>query len=362
MDRWLSGRKRPPAKWVRDNIPSRVRIPICPPEKFIVIKKWLTIGAMICTIAGTASAQTLNDYLALRKQNKITKSSPVSALDNFVGSKVIELKCTVKGVMQFDERTSIYVEYPDNRGEQVIDAREVPSWLSGGSVEVRLLVQATRKEEFGSIQVDLIAAASNTEITAFEKASPPKPTYVAPKTTTAKRSTTTSRGGSAKGRVAGDPRVISIYASFIKNHNKKLSNDRAYEIAEAVIRWSLTYEIDARLVVAVLITESDFNPTCFSTAGAMGLGQLMDVNCKEYGISNPYDTNQNLYGTVRQLREHLDRYPGADHDSTKLALALAAYNAGPGAVKRFGGVPPYRETQNYIKRVFSRYRQLCAGD
>lgn len=316
---------------------------------------------MICTIAGTASAQTLNDYLALRKQNKIVKSSPVAALDNFVGSKILELKCTVKGVMQFDERTSIYVEYPDNRGEQVIDAKDVPTWLTGGPVEARLLVRATRKEEFGAIQVDLLAAATSADINAYEIANAPK-VAKAP-VTTAKRTTTTSRGTTAKrGGIAGDPKVVSIYASFIKNHNKKLSNDRAYEIAEAVIRWSLTYDIDARLVVAVLITESDFNPTCFSSAGAMGLGQLMTENCKEYGINNPYDTNQNLYGTVRQLREHLNRYPGADHDSNKLALALAAYNAGPGAVRKYGGVPPYRETQNYIKRIFSRYRQLTAGD
>jgi soluble lytic murein transglycosylase-like protein len=319
---------------------------------------------MICTIAGTASAQTLNDYLALRKQNKISKSSPVAALDNFVGSKVLELKCTVKGVMQFDERTSIYVEYPDNRGEQVIDAKEVPAWLTNGPVEARLMVKATRKEEFGAVQVDLIAAASSADVAAYERANAPKVTASDPsyKPIAVKRSTTTSRSGSAKRGIQGDPKIVSIYASFIKNHNKKLTNDRAYEIAEAVIRWSLTYEIDARLVVAVLITESDFNPTCFSSAGAMGLGQLMNENCKEYGINNPYDTNQNLYGTVRQLREHLDRYPGADRDPNKLALALAAYNAGPGAVKKYGGVPPYRETQNYIKRIFSRYRQLCAGD
>jgi Transglycosylase SLT domain len=315
---------------------------------------------MLCTIVGTASAQSLKEYLALRKEYKITKSSPVGALDKFVGTKVLELKCVVKGVMQFDERTSIYVEYPDNRGEQVIDAASVPSWLLGGPVEARLLVKATRKEEFGSVQVELIAAATSAEVASSDSnIAPREPAPV--KSPTPKRSTTTSRG-SSKRQLTGDPKVISIYASFIKNHNKKLTNDRSYEIAEAVIRWSLTYDIDARLVMAVLITESDFNPTCFSSAGAMGLGQLMTENCKEYGISNPYDTNQNLYGTVRQLREHLDRYPGADHDKTKLALALAAYNAGPGAVRKYGGVPPYRETQNYIKRIFSRYSQLCAGD
>jgi hypothetical protein len=315
---------------------------------------------MLSGIVGAASAQSLNDYLVLRKANKISKSSSIGSLDNFVGSKVLEIKCVVHGVMQFEDRTSIYVEYPDNRGEQVVDAKEIPSWLSGGPVEVRLLVKATRKEEFGAVQVDLIAAASSAEISAYEVANAPKVVKTA--TSGRKKGATVTSRGHSRGKIVGDPKVVSIYASFIKNHNRRLTDDKAYEIAEAVIRWSLTYNIDARLVVAVLITESDFNPACLSNAGAMGLGQLMNDNCKEYGINNPYDTNQNLYGTVRQLREHLDRYPGADHNPQKLALALAAYNAGPGAVRKYGGVPPYRETQNYIKRIFTRYRQLCAGD
>ena len=314
---------------------------------------------MLGSIVGTASAQTLEEYFTLRKQNKIVKSSSIGALDNFVGTKVIEIHCTVKGIMQLDDRSSIYIEYPDNRGEETIDAKEIPSWLQGGNIDARLLVRATRKEQFGSVQVEMLGAAPNSDVTRYEAANAPKPVV----TKSTRTATTTSRGKSGgRGRIVVDPVTLSKYASFIKNHNKKLTNDKAYEIAESVLHWSITYQIDARLVVAVLITESDFNPGCLSHAGAMGLGQLMTENCKEYGIDNPYDTNQNLYGTVRQLREHLDRYPGADKNPQKLALALAAYNAGPGAVKKYGGIPPYRETQDYIKRIFTRYRQLTSGD
>ena len=99
---------------------------------------------MLGCIVGTASAQTLDEYFALRKQNKIVKASSISDLDNLVGTKIFEIRCVVKGVMQFEDRTSIYVEYPDNRGEQVIDAKLVPSWMQGGSADVRLLVKATR--------------------------------------------------------------------------------------------------------------------------------------------------------------------------------------------------------------------------
>lgn len=314
------------------------------------------------SIVGSASAQSLDQYLSLRQANKITKFSPVESLDNFVGEKVLELKCVVKGSLELDGKASIYVEYPDNRGEQAIDATEIPDWLQGGSVAARLLVKATRSEPLAVCEVTLLGAAPEADIAAYEAAHAPKPAPAKRTVTTgAKRGTTASRGGKVS-RVKGDPRIISIYASFIKNHNKKLSNSEAYEIADAVIRWSLTYDVDARLVVAVLITESDFRPGCISGAGAKGLGQLMDENCEEYGITDVFDTNQNLYGTVRQLREHLDRYRGSDNDPEKLALALAAYNAGPGAVKKYGGIPPYRETKDYIKRVFTRYKQLCSGD
>jgi len=320
----------------------------------------------VLSIVGSVPAQTLKDYLALRKESKITKSSSVDALDNFVGEKTIELRCVVKGTLEFDGKGSIYVEYPDNRGEQAIDAAEIPSWLKGGSVAARLLVKATRAEPLAVVQVTLLAAASDTDIANYEKANAPKPITPPKKpvvATTVKRGTMASRGGNpGRTRFVVDPLVVSKYTAFIKNHNKKLSYAKAQEIADAVIQWSITYRLDARLVVAILITESDFNPGCVSNAGAKGLGQLMDENCQEYGITNVYDTNQNLYGTVRQLREHLDRYKGEDMDPEKLALALAAYNAGPGNVKKYGGVPPFRETKNYIKRVFVRYKQLCSGD
>ena len=326
------------------------------------MKKWLVLAAVF-GIVGNSWAQSLNDYLALRKENQISKSSRVDALDDFVGRKVFELKCIVTGSLEVDGKKSIYVRYADNKTEQGINATTVPDWLKSGEVAARLLVVVTKAEKNGNMEIELLGAASESEVSTYEAAHAPKPAPPVKATTkaatpTVRRGSMPSRGGKVA-RVKGDPRIVGIYANFIKNYNKKLSNGQAYEIAQAIIDWSLTYDIDARLVVAVIITESDFNPGCISRANAMGLGQLMAENCSEYGITNVWDANQNLYGTVRQLREHLDRYPGAESDPNKLALMLAAYNAGPGAVKRFGGVPPYRETQNYIKRVFSRYRQLC---
>ncbi|MER3465739.1 MAG: hypothetical protein C4340_00490, partial [Armatimonadota bacterium] len=107
-----------------------------------------------------------------------------------------------------------------------------------------------------------------------------------------------------------------------------------------------------------------FNPSATSYKGAMGLGQLMPGTARGLGVRNAYDTYENLYGTVRLVRGHLDKYASVGPNGQKyadLVLALAAYNAGSGAVKRHGGVPPYRETQNYIRKVIDWYKRLCGS-
>lgn len=100
------------------------------------------------------------------------------------------------------------------------------------------------------------------------------------------------------------------------------------------------------LVRAVIQVESAFNPTALSPKGAIGLMQLMPATARELGVANAFDPEENVKAGVRYLRQLLDRY---DNDEQ---LALAAYNAGPGAVDRHGqAVPPYRETKNYVSRV-----------
>ena len=154
-------------------------------------------------------------------------------------------------------------------------------------------------------------------------------------------------------------KVLPSYVEFIAKRNKKLTDDECRRI-ESILAYSAHFGVDARLIVAIVITESDFDPKETSRAGAMGLGQLMPVNQKELGISDPYDIEQNLWGTVKLVRGHIDKYNAKTEDSFEaLVLALAGYNAGDGAVKKYGGVPPYKETQNYVKKVISIYKELC---
>lgn len=101
------------------------------------------------------------------------------------------------------------------------------------------------------------------------------------------------------------------------------------------------------LLEAVVQVESGYNPDAVSSKGASGLMQLMPATAHALGVSDPFDPEQNLMGGAKYLRQQLDRFNG---DEKK---ALAAYNAGPGAVLRFNGVPPYPETQNYVKKVIS---------
>jgi hypothetical protein len=115
---------------------------------------------------------------------------------------------------------------------------------------------------------------------------------------------------------------------------------------------SAKYEIDSRLIAAVMKVESDYNPRVVSHAGAKGLMQLMDSTAAMYGVTNSFDPAQNVNAGSRHLRNLLDAYDG------NLKLALAAYNAGQGAVARHGGVPPYKETRRYIQKIAAIYGSI----
>jgi soluble lytic murein transglycosylase-like protein len=109
--------------------------------------------------------------------------------------------------------------------------------------------------------------------------------------------------------------------------------------------------LEPNLVLAVVGVESGFQPDAVSNKGAQGLMQLMPATARELGVTDALDPAQNLDGGTRYLRMLVAQYGG------DLGKALAAYNAGPGAVKRHGGVPPYRETHHYIDRVLQRYQR-----
>lgn len=115
-----------------------------------------------------------------------------------------------------------------------------------------------------------------------------------------------------------------------------------------------TWGVDPALVKAIIANESGFNPNATSKTGAQGLMQLEPGTAAELGVSDAYDPAQNVSGGTRYIRGLLDRFHG------DLRLAIAAYNAGPGAVVKYNGIPPYAETQQYVENVLDSYQKYKA--
>ncbi len=121
------------------------------------------------------------------------------------------------------------------------------------------------------------------------------------------------------------------------------------QIDALVSQNSTAWQVDPSLVKAIIANESGFDANATSRVGAQGLMQLMPSTAQAVGVRNAYDPAQNVAGGTRYLKGLLDRFNG------DIRLAVAAYNAGPGAVEKYGDVPPYAETQNYVQNVLGSY-------
>ncbi len=154
---------------------------------------------------------------------------------------------------------------------------------------------------------------------------------------------------------APDPEFQNILDNSVKIKTGQETPVDRDDITSLIEKYSKENNLDADFVKAVIQQESGFNPDATSKCGAMGLMQLMPKTAESLGVTNAYDAEQNIYGGTKYLKGLLDKF-----DNNK-ELALAAYNAGPNAVKKYGGIPPYAETQNYVKRVLSNYDNMKGG-
>jgi soluble lytic murein transglycosylase-like protein len=139
------------------------------------------------------------------------------------------------------------------------------------------------------------------------------------------------------------PRVSTTIESFDPIPLRNAYDDLIHEAAEK-------YRVSANLIKSVMQTESNFNAWAVSPVGAMGLMQLMPNIATAYGVEDPFDPRQNIMAGAQMLRELMTMHRG------NIPLVLASYNAGAGNVARYRGIPPFRETRNYVKRVSSLYR------
>lgn len=144
---------------------------------------------------------------------------------------------------------------------------------------------------------------------------------------------------------------VTVLGAYIRQFNGRLSPDQSMELAALICETARENALEPELLASLVATESAFHADAVSPVGALGFGQLMPDTARELGV-DPRDQEQNLRGAALYLSQQMRRFGG------KQRLALAAYNAGPGAVSRFRGVPPYQETRDYVRIISRRHRAL----
>lgn len=345
--------------------------------------KRFALPLLLLAIATTAPAQTFKDYLRMRHQYGVTKASPENAIQGLNGSKVVEIQGVVKGNFQMDGHSSLLVVRPTGETHEVL-TDVVPDWLVETEASARFLVRATGNGG-PTPRLAMIGVAPEAEVAKIDAAEEAKRQKLVAATTAKKpvsrrnEPVLTSRGGGLYGTIGRrgsrleapqapqrqwvlpSSEVTPIYAGFIKKVNRRLSNAEAFSMGQAIVGFCMQERVDPRLVMAMIMVESGFDPNSVSRTGAAGLGQLMPDTARWMGVRDPFNSTENLYGAIKLIRTHMDNYhrqTGGD-DYRSLVLSIAAYNAGAGAVKRAGGVPAYRETQNYVRKVLSLYYRFA---
>lgn len=318
---------------------------------------------VVCTAllwsAGAAGAGNLSadEYLALSRsldaaspQLSVLKADPSGCI-----GKVIQLKGSVNGIVSSGDSVSFIL---DCEGESLLVKAQSgpPDCIANGNT-IRALVRVGPGCMASLSDLQLEGAAYDYDVSMREKQLAPKskastaPSAVASRGSSpaAFPSSQQARGARLSSRAV---QVFKPYRTAIAGFNPKLTDRELDMITASILAFSEHYQVDPRLVVALILTESGFRPGATSPKGAMGLGQLMPGTAQGLGVGNAYDPVQNIEASIRLIRGHLNNYGD-------LALALSAYNAGGGAVRKYGGVPPYRETQNYVRRVSQIYKALC---
>jgi soluble lytic murein transglycosylase-like protein len=304
----------------------------------------------------------------------------------YVG-RVVELRGKVGGTASVGSGMSMMLTMSDNAVTLEVPASEVPVLREDDNPVVRVLVRVGPGGSGNVVPLSVVAMAHETEVSYVERqqsaqrealrrsreqaeyarmrsrvaSSPSRGSYYRPQLTTPDVQAQVAYYQPHLG-VRARP-LMAAYLSYILQVNSRLSVPMAAQITYGLLSYADYYSVDPRLVVAMIIAESDFNPNSTSRTGAMGLGQLMPGTARSLGVANPYDPVQNLGGSIAYLREHLDSFAsaasyGGGYSFEQVALAMAAYNAGPNSVRKYRGVPPYRETQAYVNRVISLYRRL----
>jgi len=290
-------------------------------------------------------------------------------------NRVFEVSATVGGSVSANgERTALLdaagVSFAAHLPFSLRDA----AWIDSGQT-IRALIQVEPDgNDLSLSNLLVLAAAPEFAVAAWERrqtarvpSSPSRSLSYAQQRSQVETSSAASWPAGTGPIAPLSDRAKNIYAPYraaIRGMNRRLSEHDVDKITTSVLYFSDHYNIDPRLVVAMIIAESGFDLRSTSRTGAMGLGQLMPSTARGLGVTDAYDPIQNIAASAHILRGNLDKYGGAPADAglipfDRIALTMAAYNAGSGAVRKYHGVPPFRETQRYVAKVTALYKQMC---
>jgi soluble lytic murein transglycosylase-like protein len=352
------------------------------------------LGALALLVASPpARSLPVDQYLQLRRQygfdRRLTYRMVMGDLSAFA-NKTLELRGRVNGSIRREQNVSFLLTQEDDRAI-LLDAPPADTRIVGEASNqmLRVLVRVSQSGGSQTAPFAVLGVAYDAEVTQREREAESRMAAEAARRArfrrladrpaaragtggyAARQTSQTLTGGfiSDLARKYLTPEAQAIYPAyrdFIYRCNRRLTAEELDVITVSVLHFSQRHRVDPRLVVAMIIAESDFDPRSTSRKGAMGLGQIMPDEARDHGLTNPYDPIQNVRASVNLLKMKLNLYrePGVPDGMMtwdQVIKALAAYNAGAGAVKKYGGVPPYRETQGYIKRILKIYNELLGG-
>ncbi|HEX8550098.1 MAG TPA: lytic transglycosylase domain-containing protein [Abditibacteriaceae bacterium] len=339
-------------------------------------------------------------YDALKKSYRIdTKASLASVRADVAGNagRVIEIIGRVSGIMttskgrtvifDSDSGTAVFVMSLEIPGAELVSAGQTLRTLllvssDDGDASWKPLAFATATYTPSNVSTRAVAMAAPSAIIkapdkpytddgvlvtppGWDASLPEAPPMVSVMPTPQNSNSARNRAQIAPmplTRSSGEGQAAA-YAALARRFNVKLTAAQSNEIGAAIISASRAHNLDARFLASIIAVESDFDIYCLSSSGAMGLGQIMPFNLRPLGISNAWNPTQNIHGSAKMLRQNLNMF-GTRSDAT--LLAVAAYNAGPNAVKRAGNrVPNGSQVQRYVWKVYNQYKafapELFAG-
>lgn len=346
------------------------------------------LGLLLLAPLVPARAMPVDEYLKLRRSVGFDRGPTYAVVErapsDYAG-RVLELRGIVSGSIQREHSAAFLLTLADGK-DLLLDAPPNDSALVTATTRpsVRVLARVVESGVGNVAPLQALGAAYEGEVAQRERDAvlhEQRAAARARQRRVVERSPLASRGYRARATQGVQGPVSELarrylspvaqaiyphYAGFIANHNRRLTMEEVDAITVSLLYFAQRHRVDPRLVVALIIAESDFKPRSTSSKGAMGLGQIMPEEARANGLENPYDPIQNVRTSVNLLRQKLDIYreegtPDGALTWRQIQLAMAAYNAGAGAVRKYGGVPPYRETQAYVKRVIATYRALCGG-